>query len=167
MSQTKAPAPIAGAQQFTPAQSGGSCVIAPISGAVTITVNLSPEQLRNLLSFLARSAALSTSFGGEESPPRETNAPTFQSQLHTDAETLLAFLALQRRQAEDNHVPDHAWFTKCGLLTKLGMNRHRKDAIGLLNDLLKANLIEVRDHGERAMWRQYRATEVGMKRSKR
>ncbi len=70
------------------------------------------------------------------------------------AAQLLETLTQLGQRARKNHSPEHAWRTKSDWFDCAKVERHRRDAMTLIDELFQAGLIEVRQNGQ---WRQYRA----------
>lgn len=141
-------------------------------GTITLSLNATPALVRALLRLLDEAvdappaSAVNPMNGvmnasGSEVPEEPTS---LVSALSPDAETLLSVLVSERKQWEQRRVPEDAWLTKTPLLQKSRMDRHRKDALNLIDELMAAGFVEARDRGERGKWRQYRATLSGMHR---
>lgn len=144
----------------------------PVIGTLTISINATPELLRGLLSLIEASGLVPSAPANEpetvtacaaQRTPNEV-PPTTSVELCHNAERLLVALAKHRRDRERNRVPDEAWVTKSAWLPLAKMHRHRKDAIALIEDLLRAGYIDSRNQGKFGKWRQYRVTTDGLAR---
>lgn len=150
-----------------PPRAGVPQTVAP--GTITLSFNATPALVRALLRLLDAGADDSASVSAvnamnasaSEAPEEPTSSG---STLSPDAATLLSVLVSERKQWEQRRVPEDAWLTKTPLLQKARMDRHRKDALNLIGELIAADFVETRDRGERGGWRQYRATLSGMQR---
>lgn len=89
--------------------------------------------------------------------PTEFNAA---GEISLNAETLLSTLVSHRRAIERSE-PDHAWLSRNEWFPKTGMRPERKDALALIDELIQAHFIDVRQQGAKGCWRQYRATREG------
>lgn len=142
-------------------------------GTITLSLSATPALVRALLRLLDAGVDASPAVSavnpmngvlhprGSETPVEPANP---LSTLSPDAEILLSVLVSERKQWEQRRVPEDAWLTKTPLLQKARMDRHRKDALNLIGELIAADFVETRDRGERGGWRQYRATLNGMQR---